>query len=394
MVAAPSTTSTGPKYLDQLGKEADDSRTLVEVLCRRVVRPDFDSGRIPGRMSGVEELVGRYVPQTIVSAVMEEDREAIRKEILEGFAMRLVTEDEWDQVCQRIHAWQDELETNAGTYDRSPLSKILLKTPKFPTVERVRTLLGEEIAEEYKGSLEAMEADPDTFAEFPEERTSGGWNRHTAERAVSLVNDVIVPHAKNPDEMATAYGRYMEELRSQNREKKVTQNATKVARKAAARALGIWLPLQSDTGQWESDPRTCDRAPEFENLVMQVVEKMRILRSVLQYIPRRKFSNHTVQDMAANMERMRSYMKDADNKREREEKKKKKRKRSKPTAAAANAAAADPANATADVGDEGDEDSEDFKQQVGDEEEPLLDLAYIPSDFEADEPARKMPRRN
>lgn len=310
--------ATGPKYLDQLGKEADDSRTLVELLCRRVIRPDFENGKIPGRMSGVAELVDKYVPQTIVTAVQEEDREMLRKEILDGFMMKLITDYEWDQVCQRIHAWQDELETNAGSYDRSSLSKILLKTPKFPTVDRVRTLLGEEIAEEYKNALEIIESDPDTFAEFPEEKTSGGWNRHTAERAVCLVTDVIAPHAKNPEDMAAAYGKYMEELRSQNREKKVTQNATKTTRKAAARALGIWLPLQSDTEQWETDPRTCDKAPDFEKLVMQVVGKMRILRSVLQYIPRRKFSNHTVADMDANMERMRNYMKDAENKKKRD----------------------------------------------------------------------------
>lgn len=314
---ATQTITTGPKYLDQLGKEADDSRALVDLLCRRVVRPDFDTGRIPGRISGAAELVEKYIPLTLVSAVCEEDREALRTESVEGFFMKLITEDEWDQVCQRLHAWQDELETSSGTYDRSPLSKILMKMPKFPTIERVRILLGEEISDEYKSALESMEDDPEAFSEFPEEKTSGGWNRHTAERAVSLVTDVIVPHARNPEEMAAAYGKYMEELRSQNREKKVTQNATKTTRKAAARALGIWLPLQNDTEQWETDPRTCDRAPEFEKLVMQVVEKMRILRSVLQYIPRRKFSNHTVMDMEANMERMRSYMKDADNKKKR-----------------------------------------------------------------------------
>jgi len=315
--SASTTTTTGPKYLDGLGKEADDSRTLVELLCRRVIRPDFDTGKIPGRVSSAGELIEKYLPLTIVSAVLEEDRDSIRRECVEGFFMKLVTEEEWDQVCQRLHAWQDELETSAGTYDRSPLSKILLKNSKFPTVERIRSLLGEEMAEEYKNALECMEADPDTFAEFPEEKTSGGWNRHTAERAVSLVTDVIVPHAKNPEDMAAAYGKYMEELRSQNREKKITHNATKSARKTAARALGIWLPLQSDTEQWETDPRTCDRAPEFEKLVIRVVEKMRILRSVLQYIPRRKFSNHTVMDMEANMVRMQNYMKDAENKKNR-----------------------------------------------------------------------------
>lgn len=303
-------TANGPKYLDGLGKDADDSRTLVDLLCRRVIRPDFDAGKIPGRVSGAMDLLERYVPRDVPP-------EDARAEVIDGFMMRAVTEDEWDQICQRLHSWQDELETSSGSYDRSALSKILLKYPKFPTVDKVESLLGEEIADDYKRALEAIEADQDTFAEFPEEKTSGGWNRHTAERAVALVTDVIVPHANSPEDMAAAYGKYMEELRSQTREKKVTQNATKEARKAVARSTGIWLPLQADADQWENDPRTCDRAPEFSKLVIKVTDKMRILRTILQFIPRRKFSNHTVADLDANMERMRNYMKDSENKRKR-----------------------------------------------------------------------------
>lgn len=115
---------TGPKYLDQLGKEADDSRTLVDILCRRVIRPDFESGKVPGRVSGPAELVDAYLPSTIVTAVEEQDRDDIRRACVEGFFMRFITDDEWDQVCQRLGAWQDELETASGSYDRSPLSKV------------------------------------------------------------------------------------------------------------------------------------------------------------------------------------------------------------------------------------------------------------------------------
>jgi hypothetical protein len=67
---------------------------------------------------------------------------------------------------------------------------------------------------------------------------------------------------------------------------------------------------------WESDPRTADRAADFQRLVIRVIEKMRIMRSVLQFIPRRKFSNHTIADMDANMVRMSEYMKDSANRTE------------------------------------------------------------------------------
>lgn len=311
---AGSSEPTGPKFLNQLGKDADESRTLVDLLCKRLLRPDFESGKVPGRVSCVDELLDVYVPPTLVTAVLEADRDSIRRGCLDEFMKKLIKPGEWEEACQRVHAWQDELETCSGGYDRSTLSRILLKNSKFPTVEKVAVLLGEEVAEDYKRSLETIEADPEPFAEFPDEKTSGGWNRHNAERAVSLVVDVIAPHGRDPEQMSAAYGRYMEELRSQNREKKITHNANKEQRKAAARSLGIWLPLQNDIPQWESDPRTCDRAAEFEKLVMRVMAKMRILRTVLQYIPRRRFSNHTVADLDHNMTRMRAYIKDDANK--------------------------------------------------------------------------------
>lgn len=303
-------TASGPKYLDQLGKEADESRTLVEVLCKRVIRPDFDSGKLLSSLPGPAELAEHYAPPSLSQAVREDDRESIRQELIEGFLKRLVRMDEWEEVYQRLHSWQDAMETCSGRYDKSPLSVILSKNPRFPTVDRVKILLGEEMAESYQGALEHMETDPESFAEFPDERVSGGWNRHTAERAVSLVVDVIAPYGNNPEELADAYARYMVELRSRNREKSKTQNVDRLERRRVARSLGIWLPQMADLHQWESDPRTCSRAAEFEKLAMRVVDKMRILRSVLQYIPRRKFSEHTISDLDNNMARMRDYVKD------------------------------------------------------------------------------------
>jgi hypothetical protein len=297
--------ASGPRYLNQIGKDADDSRTLVDILCKRVIRPDFDQGKIPGRVEGVEDMA---------SSVGDVTR-------------RLISDCEWAEICQRVHAWQDVLETCSGSYEKSPLSRILGKATKFPTVARVTTLLGEEMSELYSEALAQIEADSESFAEFPDDKTNGGWNKHSAERAVSLVVDVIAPHGRNPEGMSAAYVKYMQEYRSQSREKRITHNADRDARKAAARGLGIWLPMPGDSKLWESDPRTCDKAAEFERLSIRVTDKMRIMRSVLQFIPRRRFSNHTVADMEANMARMRSYIKDSENRDEVKKTKTKKRPR-------------------------------------------------------------------
>lgn len=287
----PTPKSSGPKYLNQIGKDADDSRALVDILCKRVVYPNFDKGTVPGRVGGVDDLVSAVGDITRV----------------------LITDSEWTEVCQRVHARQDALETHSGSYEKSPLSRILEKNSKFPTTERVTALLGEEMSELYSDAMERIESDPELFAEFPDERTGGGWNKHSAERAVSLVVDVIAPHGDDPEGMAAAYNKFMEEFRSQNRERGITQNADRDSRKATARSLGIWFPVPGDFKSWESDPRTRDRAAEFERLSIRVTDKMRIMRSVLQFIPRRRFSNHTVADMEANMARMAAYIRDGEN---------------------------------------------------------------------------------
>lgn len=282
----------GPKMLNRIGKDADDSRMLVDLLCKRVIRPDFEKGRI-ARVDGVDDLIASVGDVT----------------------RRLIADSEWMEVCQRIHAWQDQIETCSGSYDRSLVFRIIQKVKKFPTVERVKILLGEEMAELYSDAMENIEKNPEVFSAFPDERVNGGWNKQTAERAVSLVIDVISPYGSDPEGLATSYARYTEEYQSQSRERMDTHNADKNVRRTAARRLGIWLPMPYDLKRWEEDPRTMDRAAEFQRLTMRVVDKMRIMRSVLQFIPRRRFSNHTVSDLDANISRMKNYIRDVKNRR-------------------------------------------------------------------------------
>jgi hypothetical protein len=286
----------GFKILNQIGKDADESKMIVDVLCKRLIRGKFDAGIIPGRISGKEELI------TMLSGANVCD---ILKDI------------ELEDICQHVHSWQDQIETCSKTYDgSSPLLMILQQVTKFPTVEKAKSLLGEEMSDMYVEALEKIEKRPDVYSEFPDERSNGGWSKQSAERAVSLVVDVIAPYGSDPNGMLVAYTKYMEEYRSQQREKRITHNVDGDARKVAARNLGIWFPVSADLQKWETDPRTRDRAADFQRLVIRTMEKMRIMRSVLQYIPRRRFSNHTIDDMDANMARMEAYVKDGENRKD------------------------------------------------------------------------------
>lgn len=291
---------------------ADESRMLVDVLCKRVIRPKFESGVVPGRVSSADELAEIFCSSS--------------SSLPSPFARELVTDAEWSEACQRVNTWQDEIEANEA--GESPLAHVLRRVgwKKFPTIDRVRTLVGEELADLYSDALEKIESDPESFPGFPEDRSGAGWNARTAERAASLVIDVISPHGtSDPQGMAQAFVRFQAEDRAQREEKKTVQDAGKDDRKKAARQLGIWLPRQTDLKTWETDERTARRAVAFQTLSSRVVDKMRVLRTVLQYVPRRKFSNKTVADLNANMERMRAYLRDDRNKALRAEKNKKKK---------------------------------------------------------------------
>ena len=109
--------SSGPRYLNRVGQDADCSRALIDVLCDRVVRPAFDGGRIPGRVCGASELVAAVGADAIVRD--------------------LVSDFEWAEVCQRLNAWQDAVETRSGSYGGPLLARILDKARRFPTVQRV-----------------------------------------------------------------------------------------------------------------------------------------------------------------------------------------------------------------------------------------------------------------
>jgi hypothetical protein len=80
-------------------------------------------------------------------------------------------------------------------------------------------------------------------------------------------------------------------------------------RKVVVRALGIWFPITKDLEAWKTDPRTTGIMPEFLHVMSQVVERMKMVRSYLQHIPRRRLSTRACQDLPANLERMKAYLK-------------------------------------------------------------------------------------
>jgi hypothetical protein len=99
----------------------------------------------------------------------------------------------------------------------------------------------------------------------------------------------------------------MNTLRTVSIERRRMTNSTD--KKNAAKALGIWFPMQEDKDKWFLDPRTKSMAMEFETCVTDAIAKMRTARSILQYIPRRKFTAATVEDLKNNIERIKQYCK-------------------------------------------------------------------------------------
>lgn len=258
---------------------ADDKRAIVEVLCRRIFKADFNSGRLP-RDPQIDDMKQMY-----------------RETAVDTF----VTEEEWEEICQTIFAWQDEDDTR----DEPALQKILKRFRRFPTIDKVRTSLGNDRAEQYRASLEHIE---DAAIEFPNERYSSPWRKFDLDAAVSIVCDVLAPNANDEQAMSEALANVLSELRARRRERTVMDKASLTRRKAVARSMGIWFPIAKDLHKWRADARTREHMPQLELLMEEVVKRMRLVRSYLQYIPRRRLSARACVDLPMNIERMKAYL--------------------------------------------------------------------------------------
>lgn len=269
---------------------SDESRAVVDIVCNRVLRKHFDSGMLPVDVQ--PDALREWCCGTGDAAL--------------AFATALVADDEWTMVCDRVAAWQDV----ARDVSKPVLQRVFARFSRFPSLERVSESLGEDRAVAYLAALETIENDPALSAEFPSERASYAWRKFDLDAAVSVAIDVLAAHVGDEAAMSEAYTQLVLELRARRREKAtVAQHAgDRDKRKAIVRSLGIWFPLPKDADIWRSDPRTAPRMSEFEALVARVSDRMKLVRSFLQHVPRRKLSNRTVKDLDANIERLRAYL--------------------------------------------------------------------------------------
>ena len=263
--------------------QADEKRILTDLLCKRVVRGDFQTGELP-RTPDAAALVDFYKHR---------------------LATDFFKEEEWEEVCQRVITWQEMEEQQA----KPVITRILNRFTKYPPVERVREVLGDDRAETYKAALETIETDATISSQFPNERVSYPWRKFDMDAAVSVATNVISQNLGDEVGMCSAYQQLVGELRARRRERMSITAAEFGKRKLVVRALGIWVPITKDIDAWKRDPRTSTVMPEFLAVMAQVIERMKLVRSYLQHIPRRRLSTRACQDLPANLERMNAYLK-------------------------------------------------------------------------------------
>lgn len=257
----------------------DARKVLVDTIVKKVLRPDYDAGRLPATELGVQDLKDFYRDRAVDE---------------------IIDDDVWEEAVQRVITWRE-----ADWNREAPiLTKILSRFPKFPTVDKVSEILGEDRSIEYKTALEAAEGIPS----FPDERHCSPWRRADMEAAVSAVTDIIAPHIDDQESMRIAFDKLVDSMRARRRER-ASENAS---RKAAARALGIWFPMSKDMTKWHTDPRTAATMPELVYFMDAVVKRMRMARSYLQYMPRRRMSTKACADLPLNIARMRAYVRGFD----------------------------------------------------------------------------------
>lgn len=259
---------------------------MLNFLKARVLQRDFDAGIIPENPTpeGLRELYR----QTAVDEI--------------------ITASEWAEALDMVITWRDARAASAGDTLDGVLRHIFSKFKRFPPVERVRDLFGAERAEQYKGALEEAECEPTVNALMPTDRSPYPWKKIDMDAAVTLVVDILSSGAGS-QEMSQLYEDFLGELRARRRERlKMSATTNSKEKKQVARGLGIWFPLSKDMELWRQDPRTAPKMQEFERLMKLVTSRMRLVRSYLQYIPKRRLSVMACKDLDANMARMTIYL--------------------------------------------------------------------------------------
>ena len=266
-----------------MSNSADEKRLLADLLCTRIVRQDYQSGELPRDIE----------PNALIEFYKNK------------LATEFVNQDEWEEVCQRVLTWQEMEEQHS----RPIVERILFRFSKFPPVERVSEVLGPQKSSAYRAALEQIETDAALYSQFPSERTSYPWRKFDMDAVVSVVTDVIAPNIGDEIGMTSAFQQLIGELRARRRERMSISAAEFSKRKLVVRALGIWFPITKDIEAWRQDPRTASIMPEFLAVMNRVVDRMKLVRSYLQHIPRRRLSTRACQDLPANLDRMKAYLK-------------------------------------------------------------------------------------
>jgi hypothetical protein len=259
---------------------------MLNFLKTRVLQRDFESGIVPENptVDGLKELYR----QTAVDEI--------------------VIESEWAEALEMVITWRDARAASAGDTLEGVLGHIFSKFKRLPPVERVRDLFGAERAEQYKRALEEAESEPTVMALMPTDRSPYPWKKIDMDAAVTLVVDILTA-TSDSQEMSQLYEDFLGELKARRRERSnMCATASAKERKQVARDLGIWFPLSKDVELWRKDPRTAPKMQEFEKLMGLVTSRMRLVRSYLQYIPKRRLSVMACKDLDANMARMKIYL--------------------------------------------------------------------------------------
>jgi hypothetical protein len=259
-----------------------DSCEIIDELCRTLIREDFDAGVLP----------------------QNPDWQDIRDIFGPRLAYEFISTHVWEEATERIRSWEDVEAQKSIPIMRRIASRFY----KYPSYAKVTKLLGEDIATQYRTAFEVIENDSTAFLLFAINSQPGPTRKFDVECAVSVIVDIISPFLNNFEAMERAYNAFVYRLRARRRERMLIATAKNSDKKVIVRSIGIWFPMTKDIPRWLSDPRTREVMPEFLNVMKQVWGKMKLVRSYLQYVPRRGMSVRACADINNNLKRMKSYL--------------------------------------------------------------------------------------
>lgn len=268
------------------------SRTsFLQYLIQEVFAPDIEKGTFTflPETTTLHEVQEHYEPQLGTALQMEEgDWEFIVQELEHWYERKLQEDPSHRSYLQREALWDE----------------MLAQCEQLPSYDQVAEKLGIDVAETFLSDMESIENMPHG-PEVGIEGRKKNFSKKVMEDITTLMSMLSV------GDREVSITEYEQQKRSARKSQQIKRERIRdhsEPYRERARGLGVWFPYPGQLGSWKADARTAMYFPYLDEMLKRVKRKMKQEHCIMQYIPKRRLTAKTAEELPRNLENMGRYL--------------------------------------------------------------------------------------